>query len=69
MKKREFKYLLLLLMKEFKCLDKEFIKTQLNLKCDRTIDNNMKKAEEKLLINSEFRNDFFYLEKRLDKKI
>ena len=40
MKRRECKYLLLLLMRKFNCLDKEIIKEQLKLKSDRTINNN-----------------------------
>ena len=66
MKRRECKYLLLLLMRK---LDKEIIKEQLKLKSDRTINNNIAKAEEKLLMNREFRDDFFCLEERIEKKI
>ena len=69
MKRRECKYLLLLLMRKFNCLDKEIIKEQLKLKSDRTINNNIAKAEEKLLMNREFRDDFFCLEERIEKKI
>ena len=69
MKRRESKYLLLLLMRKFNCLDKEIIKEQLKLKSDRTINNNIAKAEEKLLMNREFRDDFFCLEERIEKKI
>ena len=42
-------------MRKFNCLDKEIIKEQLKLKSDRTINNNIAKAEEKLLMNREFR--------------
>ena len=69
MKRRECKYLLLLLMRKFNCLDKGIIKEQLKLKSDRTINNNIEKAEEKLLINKEFRDDFFYLEEKIEKNI
>ena len=69
MKRRECKYLLLLLMRKFNCLDKEIIKEQLKLKSDRTINNNIEEAEEKLLMNKEFRDDFFYLEEKIEKNI
>ena len=69
MKRSECKYLLLLLMRKFNSLDKEIIKELLKLKSDRTINNNIAKAEEKLLMNREFRDDFFCLEERIEKKI
>ena len=69
MKRRECKYLLLLLMRKFNCLDKGIIQEQLKLKSDRTINNNIEKAEEKLLMNKEFRDDFFYLEEKIEKNI
>ncbi|WP_302638482.1 hypothetical protein [uncultured Clostridium sp.] len=50
-------------------MDKEIIKEQLKLKSDRTINNNIAKAEEKLLMNREFRDDFFCLDERIEKKI
>ena len=67
MKRRECKYLLLLLMGKFNCLDKGLIKDQLQLKSDKTIKNNIVKAEEKLLMNKEFRDNFFYLEEKIEK--
>ena len=67
MKRRECKYLLLLLMRKFNCLDKGLIKDQLQLKSDKTIKNNIVKAEEKLLMNKEFRDNFFYLEEKIEK--
>ena len=67
MKRRECKYLLLLLMRKFNCLDKGLIKEHLQLKSDRTIKNNIVKAEEKLLMNKEFRDNFFYLEEKIEK--
>ena len=69
MKNKECKYLLLLLMREFQCFDKKFIKEQLKLKSDRIIRNNIKRAEEKLLINKEFREEFFNLEGKIQKNI
>lgn len=67
LKNTESRYLLLLLLKKYKCLDRKLIKETLILKSDRIIDNNMKKAEEKLLINREFRENFFLLENKIEK--
>lgn len=67
LKNKKCRYLLLLLMKNFQCFDKNIIMEQLKLKSDRTIISNMKKAEEKLLINKEFREDYFYLEEKIKK--
>ena len=66
---KESKYLFLLLLKEFKCLDKEKIKKELSIKSIRCVENNIKKAEEKLLINRDFREKYFYLEEKIVKNI
>lgn len=66
---KEVKYLLLLLLKQFNCLDKERLKKQLDIKNSRSIEINLRKAEEKLLINKEFRQKYFYLEEKIEKKI
>lgn len=65
LKKRENKYLLLLLLKEYKCIDEENLLKMLNLKSKKSISYGIKKAEEKLLINREFRDKFFELEENL----
>lgn len=69
LKNKECRYILLLLLKEFRCLDKEKIKKELSIKTNKSIDNNLKRAEEKLLINKEFREKYFYLEKKIGKKL
>lgn len=67
LKKRENKYLILLLLKEFKCLDKEKFKEGAVIFNYRSINYNLKKAEEKLLINKEFREDYFNLQEKVEK--
>lgn len=69
LKKKENKYLLLLLLKNYKCLDKEKIKKMLEIISDKSINYNINKAQEKLLINKEFRKMYFKIEEGLDKII
>lgn len=65
LKDRENKYLLLLLLKKYRCMDKEKLRVILNVKSNRAITSNIKKAEEKLLINKDFRDRFFEIEEGL----
>lgn len=67
LKKKENKYLLLLLLKEFKCLNKEKIKEESVIFSYRSILYNLRKAEEKLLINKDFREDYFSLQENIEK--
>ncbi|GAB6169207.1 hypothetical protein JCM1393_16670 [Clostridium carnis] len=69
LKKKENKYLLLLLLKNYNCLDKEKIKARLDIVSDRSVNYNLNKAQEKLLINKKFREVYFEIEKGLDKII
>ncbi|MGL5353613.1 MAG: hypothetical protein ACRDA5_09850 [Clostridium sp.] len=65
-KKKDNKYLLLLLLKNYKCLNREEIKSLFNINSDKSINYNMKKAEEKLLINKDFRENYLSIEKYLE---
>lgn len=65
-KKKDNKYLLLLLLKNYKCLNREQIKLLLNISSDKSINYNIKKAEEKLLINRDFREEYLIIEKYLE---
>lgn len=69
LKEKENKYLLILTLKKYKCFDKKKVKQLLNLHSDRSINYNMKKAEEKFLVNREFREKYFELEKSIEKII
>ncbi len=62
LKIRENKYLLLLFLKKYKCMNEEEVLKILNLKNKRSLCYNIKKAEEKLLVNRDFRATFFDIE-------
>lgn len=66
LKAKENKYLLLLLLKNNNCFDINTIKELFNLKTSRTVNNNLKQAEEKLLINKNFREKYFDLENHIN---
>lgn len=65
LEERENKYLLLLLLKKYKCMNQDKLKEVFNIKSKRTLTNNMRKAEEKLLVNRDFRERFFEIEEDL----
>lgn len=65
--KKENKYILLLLLKRYNCLNKEDIKEILHRISDRSLKNNIEKAEEKFLINKEFRKLYLEIEDHIDK--
>ena len=65
--KKENKYILLLLLERYNCLNKEDIKEILHRISDRSLKNNIEKAEEKFLINKEFRKLYLEIEDHIDK--
>lgn len=69
LKSRENRYILLLILKHNHCLEIESVKKIFSLKTARSINSNLKLAEEKLLINEHFREKYFELEKSIEKKI
>jgi hypothetical protein len=69
LKKKENKYIFLLLLKNYKCLDKEKVKEMLEVISDKSINYNINKAQEKLLVNKEFREMYFKIEEGLNKII
>lgn len=62
LKDREWKYLLLLLLENYKCMDLKQMEEDLKLSSKRSIKYNVKKAEEKFFINKRFREKYFELE-------
>ncbi|WP_160687213.1 hypothetical protein [Clostridium sp. C2-6-12] len=66
-KNRDDKYILLLILKNNNCLDREKIKEILRLKNSKTINSSLRLAEEKLLVNRLFREKYFELENSIDK--
>ena len=65
--KKENKYILILLLKRYNCLNKKEIKEILQRISDRSLKNNTEKAEEKFLINKEFRKLYLEIEDHIDK--
>ncbi len=66
-KDREFKYILFLLLKKYKCGDAENIYEKFQILNKRSINYGLKKAEERFFINKEFREMYFEIENVLDK--
>ena len=67
LEERENKYLLLLLLKNYSCLEKNNVKKILKVKSSKSINNNLKIAEEKLLINRQFREKYFEIQDNIDR--
>lgn len=69
LKKKDNKYLLLLLLKNYKCLNREEIKLILHISSDKSVYYNMRKAEEKFLISKDFRDRYLIIEEYIQKVI
>lgn len=65
LKDKESEYLLLLLLKKYKCINKEKIMEVFKYKSSRSINYNIKKAEQKFLVNKSFREKYFEIEESL----
>ena len=65
LKNTESRFLLILFLNNYKCMSREDIKESLNIKNTRSLTYSIKKAEEKFLINSEFRKKYFEIEQSL----
>lgn len=66
---KESKYLLLLLLKKYKCVDMQRICVEFSSKNTVTVKNNFKKAEEKFYVNKEFREMYYEVEEMIKKII
>jgi len=66
-KDRECRYILLLLLKKFKCGDVESVYKDFMILNKRAINYGLKKAEERFFINKEFRDMYLEIENILDK--
>ncbi|NLM36212.1 MAG: ribose-5-phosphate isomerase [Clostridiales bacterium] len=62
LKDKECKYLLLLLLENYKCMDLKQIEEDFKISSKRSIRYNVKKAEEKFFINRSFREKYLELE-------
>ncbi|ERI94842.1 hypothetical protein HMPREF1982_00767 [Clostridiales bacterium oral taxon 876 str. F0540] len=67
LKDRECKYLLFLLLKKYNCTDVKKISTDFNIESKKSINYNIKKAEEKFFINKDFRDMYFEAEGIIDR--
>lgn len=65
LKNSESKFLILLLLKNHQCMNTQDITQILNYKNKRSLNYSLKKAEERLLISSEFRKKYFEIEEDL----
>lgn len=68
LKDKDCKYLMFLLLNKNKCLNIDFINRDFSINSKRIVNNNIRKAQEKLLINKEFREIYFGLQDELDKR-
>lgn len=66
---RQYKYILLLILKKYKCDDKNEILKYLEFKNKNSYSQNFRKAKEKFLINKNFREQYFEIEKIVEQKI
>ena len=62
LKDKECKYLFLLLLNEYGCLEKDKLINESMFSSNNSINYNLKKAEEKLLINKQFRSNYIILD-------
>jgi hypothetical protein len=69
LKDRESKYLLFLLLKKYKCTDMDVLHRDFSIDSKKSINYNMKKAEEKFFINKDFRDMYFEAEGIIEKVI
>lgn len=69
LKDRESRYLLFLLLKKYNCTDIEVLSRDFSIESKKSINYNLKKAEEKFFINKEFRDMYFEAEGIVGKAI
>lgn len=69
LKDKEYKYLMFLLMKKYKCTDFDRLNQDFSIDSKKRITYNMKKAEEKFFVNKEFRDKYFETEEIINKII
>lgn len=67
--KRENSYLVTLLMKNFKCLNNNELRKSLGISNNKSLYNKVKIAEEKILINKRFREEYFELEEKIKENL
>lgn len=69
LKDREYRYLLFLLLDKHQCSDTKALSKELMEMNNRKIKYNIKKGQERFLINKNFREKYFLIENRIKKLI
>ena len=69
LKDKNYKYLLLLFLKKYKCFDLAKLKEDFSIENKKSIKYSCKKAEEKFFVNREFRELYFEMEEMISKII
>lgn len=69
LRKKEKAYLTVLLMKKFRCLNSEGVKEKLGIISNRSLHYKIKMAEKKILINKNFRDEYFELEEKIKENL
>jgi len=69
LKDKDYKYLLFLFLKKYKCFDLGKLKEDFRIESKKSINYSCKKAEEKFFVNREFRELYFEMEEIISKII
>ena len=69
LKDKNYKYLLFLFLKKYKCFDLVKLKEDFNMESKRSINYSCKKAKETFFVNKEFRELYFEVEDIISKVI
>lgn len=69
LKDRDCKYILLLLLKKYRCMDVNIINTYFPDYSRKSLNYCFKKAKEKFFINKEFRDEYFEIEDNIKKTL
>lgn len=69
LKDKNYKYLLFLFLKKYRCIDLAKLKEDFSMQSKKSINCNCKKAEEKFFVNKEFRELYFEIEEMISKII
>jgi len=67
LKDKDYKYLLFLFLKKYKCVDLEKLKEDFSIESKKSVNYTCKKAEEKFFVNKEFRELYFEVEEIISK--
>jgi hypothetical protein len=69
LKDRQLKYMFFLLLKKYRCTDLDKLTEELPAISKKSVNYNLRKAEEKFFVNREFREAYFEMEELIEKII